>query len=153
MTLAKLVDNMAEFVVQSLSRVRLFATPWAAACQASLSFTVSWSLLKLMSRVGDAIRPSHPLLSPSPPAFNLSQHQGAFHWVVLLIRWPKYWSFSLTVSTSKEYSGLISFSIDWLDLLAGLRDSQESSPAPQFESINSSALSLLYGRILLPWTF
>ena len=124
---------MAEFVVQSLSRVRLFATPWAAACQASLSFTVSWSLLKLMSRVGDAIRPSHPLLSPSPPAFNLSKHQGAFQWVVLLIRWPKYWSFSLTVSTSKEYSGLISFSIDWLDLLAGLRDSQESSPAPQLK--------------------
>ena len=65
--------------VRSLSRVWLFATPWTAACQASLSITNSRSLLKLMS--SDAIQPSHPLLSPSPPAFNLSQHQGLFQWV------------------------------------------------------------------------
>ena len=64
--------------VQSLSPVQLFATPWTAACQASLSITNSWSMLKLMSRVSDAIQPSHPLLSSSPPAFNLSQHQGLF---------------------------------------------------------------------------
>ena len=65
--------------VQSLSRVRLFATPWTAAHRASVSITNSWSSLKLMSnRVGDAIQPSHPLSSPSPPAFNLSQHQGLF---------------------------------------------------------------------------
>ena len=64
--------------------------------------------------VGDAIQPSHPLSSPSPPAFNLSQHQGLFQWV----RWPKYWSFSFSISPFNKYSGLISFRMDWLDLLA-----------------------------------
>ena len=69
--------------------------------------------------VSDAIQPSHPLLSFSPPAFNLSQNQGLFKWEVLLrIRWPKYWSFSFSISPSSEYSGLIFFRIDWLDLLA-----------------------------------
>ena len=68
--------------------------------------------------VGDAIQPSHPLLSPSPPAFNLSQHQGLSHETILPIRWAKYWSFSFGISPSSEYSGLISFRIDWLDLLA-----------------------------------
>ena len=66
--------------------------------------------------VSDAIQPSHPLLSPSPPTFNLSQHQGLFKWV-LHIRWPKYCNFSFSISPSNEYSGLISFRIDWLDLL------------------------------------
>ena len=66
--------------------------------------------------LGDAIQPSHPLSSPSPPAFSLSQHQGLFYESVLCIRWPKYWSFS--ISPSNEYSGLISFRMDWLDLLA-----------------------------------
>ena len=66
--------------------------------------------------VSDAIQPSHPLSSPSPPAFNLSQHQGLCQ--VLNIRWPRYWSFSFSISPSKVYSGLISFRIDWLDLLA-----------------------------------
>ena len=66
--------------------------------------------------VGDAIQPPHPLLSPSPSAFNLSQHQGLSNELVLCIRWPKYWSFS--ISPSNEYSGLISFRIDWFDLLA-----------------------------------
>ena len=68
--------------------------------------------------VSDAIQPSHPLLTPSPPAFNLSQHQGLFQWVSSLHRWPKYWSFSFSISPSNEYSGLISFRIDWFDLLA-----------------------------------
>ena len=68
--------------------------------------------------VGDAIQPSHPLLSPSPPAFNLSQHQGLLHESVLRIRWPKYWSFSFNICPSNEHSGLISFRMDWLDLLA-----------------------------------
>jgi len=69
--------------------------------------------------VSDAIQPSHPLLSPSPPTFTLSQHQGLSKWVTLLsIRWPKYWSFSFNISPSKEHSGLISFRIDWLDHLA-----------------------------------
>ena len=68
--------------------------------------------------VGDAIQPSHPLSSPSPPALNLSQHQGLFKWISFHIRWPKYWSFSFNISPSNECSGLISFRIDWLDLLA-----------------------------------
>ena len=69
-------------------------------------------------RVGDAIQLSHPLSSPSSPAFNLSQHQGLFSKEsVLHIRWPKHWSFSFSLSPSNEYSGLISFRIDWLDLL------------------------------------
>ena len=65
--------------------------------------------------VGDAIQPSYPRSSPSPPAFNLSQHQGLFH---LRSRWPKYWSFSFSISPSNEYSGLIPFRMDWIDLLA-----------------------------------
>ena len=69
--------------------------------------------------VDDAIQPSHPLLYPSPPAFYLSQHQGIFQWVNSCIRWPKNWSFSFSISPSNEYPGLISFSIDWYDLLAG----------------------------------
>ena len=68
--------------------------------------------------VGDAIQPSHPLSSPSPPAFNHSQHQSLFNESVLRIRWPKYWSFSFSISASNEYSGLISFRMHWLDLLA-----------------------------------
>ena len=68
--------------------------------------------------VGDAIQPSHPLSSLSPPALNLSQHQGLFNESVLHIRWPNYWSFSFSISPSNEYLGLISFRRDWLDLLA-----------------------------------
>ena len=68
--------------------------------------------------VSDAIQPSHPLLSPSPPAFNLSQHQGFSNESALRIRWPKHWSFSFNISPSNEHSGLISFRMDWLDLLA-----------------------------------
>ena len=82
-----------------------------------LSITNSWSLPQThVHHVSDAIQPSHPLLSPSPPAFNLSQHQGLWQWSDLRIRWPKYWIFS--ISPSNEYSVLISFRIDWLDLLA-----------------------------------
>ena len=69
-------------------------------------------------QVTDAIQPSHPLSSPSPPAFNPSQHQGLFQGVSSPIRWPKYWSFSFNVSPSNEHSGLISFRMGWLDLLA-----------------------------------
>ena len=94
-------------------------------------------------RIGDATQPSHPPSSPSPPAFNLSQHQGLFQWNVLHIRWPKYWSFSFNISPSNEYLGLISFRIDRLDLLAVQGTLKESSPAPQFEGINS-ALSHFY---------
>ena len=92
--------------------------------------------------ISDAIQPSHPLSSPSPPTFSLSQHQD------LHIRWPKYWSFSFSISPSNEYSGLISFSIDWLDLLIVHGTLKESSPTPQFKSINSSVLSFLYSPTL-----
>ena len=69
-------------------------------------------------RVGDAIQPSHPLLSPSSPVPNPSQHQGLFHESALRMRWPKYWSFSFSISPSNEHPELISFRMDWLDLLA-----------------------------------
>ena len=69
-------------------------------------------------RVSAAIQPSHPLTSPSPPAFNLSQHQSLFQWVSSLPQLPKYWSFNFSISPSNEHSGLISFRMDWLDLLA-----------------------------------
>ena len=102
---------------QLLSHVLLFAAPWTAAHQASLFINNSQSLLKLMSiKSSDAIQPSHPLSSPSP-ALNLSQHQGLCE-SALCIRWPKYWSFSLSISPSNEHPGMISFRLDWLDLLA-----------------------------------
>ena len=93
--------------------------------------------------VSDAIQQSHPLSSLSPPAPNPSQHQSLFQWVSSRIRWPKHWSFSFSISPSNKYSGLISFGMDWCDLLQS-RDSQESSPTPEFKSINSLALSFLY---------
>ena len=100
--------------VQSLSRVRFFVTHGLHAAR-------HHQLLELaqthVHRVGDAIHPSHPLSSPSP-AFNLSQHQGLFNESVFCIRWPKYWGFSFSISPSNEYSGLISFRMNWLDLLA-----------------------------------
>ena len=68
--------------------------------------------------VSDAIQPSHPLSSPSPPAPNPFQHQSLFQWVSSRMRWPKYWSFSFSISDSNEHPGLISFRLDWLDLLA-----------------------------------
>ena len=102
-----------------LSRVQLFATPLTAACQASLSIANSWSLLKLMSI--ESVMPSnhlilcHPLLLPPSifPSIRVFSNES-----VLCIRWPKYWSFSSSISPSSEYSGLISFRIDWFDLLA-----------------------------------
>ena len=69
-------------------------------------------------RVSDAIQPSHPLLSPSPPTFNLSQHQGLLQWVSSHIRWPKYWSFNFSINPPNEDLGLISFRMDWFDFLA-----------------------------------
>ena len=106
-------------LVQSLSRVRLFVTPWTAACQASLSITNSRSLLKLMSI--KLVMPSNHhilccplLLLPSIfPSIRVFSNES-----VLRIKWPKYWSFSFNISPSNEYSGLISFRMEWLDLLA-----------------------------------
>ena len=105
--------------VLSLSCVRLFVTPWTAARQASLSITNSWSLLKLMSI--ESVMPSNHLilccllLPPSSifPRIRVFSNESVLH-----IRWPKYWSFSFSISPSNEYSGLISFRMDWSDLLA-----------------------------------
>ena len=106
--------------VQSLSHVWLFVTPWAAAHQASLSITNSQSLLKLISI--ELVMPSDHLILCYPlllPLILPSIWLGTlFHESVLLIRWPKYWSFSFSISPSNEFSGLISFRIDWFDLLA-----------------------------------
>ena len=106
-------------VAQSLSHVQLFITPWAAAHQGSLSFTISRSLLKLMYI--ESVMPSnhlilcHPLLLlPSVfPSIRVFSSES-----IVCIRWPKYWSFNFSISLSNEYSGLISFGIDWFDLFA-----------------------------------
>ena len=107
-------------VVQSLSCVQLFATSWTVACQASLSFTISWSLLKLMS-IELVMLSNHLILrrpfSFHPPAFYLFQHKVFSNELALRIRWPMYWSFSFSISPSNEDSGLISFRIDWFDVL------------------------------------
>ena len=105
--------------VQSLSHVRLFATPWTAACQAFLSITNSWSLLKLMPI--ESVMPSNHLLLCHPllllpsifTSIRVFSDESTLH-----IRWPKYWSFSSNISLSNECSGLMSFRMDWLDLLA-----------------------------------
>ena len=124
------------------------ATPWTVACQASLSFTISQSLLKFMFIV--LMMPSNHLIFFCPLLFLLSIFPSIRVFSTesaLCIRQPKYWSFSFSVSPSNEYLGLISFRIDWLDLLA-VQGTQESSLAPQFESINSLVFSLLYGPTL-----
>ena len=100
-------------------------------------------------QVSSAIQPSHPLMAPFPPAFNLFQHQVFSNESVLHIRWPKYWSFSFSISPSNEYLGLISFRIDWLDLLA-VQGTLKSLLQHQFKSINSSALSFLHSPTLTP---
>ena len=105
---------------QSLSRVRLFKTPWIAARQASLSITNSRSSLRLTSI--ESVMPSSHLilcrplllLAPIPPSIRVSSNESTLH-----MKWPKYWSFSFSIIPSKEQPGLISFRMDWLDLLAG----------------------------------
>ena len=97
--------------------------------------------------VGDAIQPSHPLSSPSPSSFNLSHHHGLFK-SVLCIRWPKYWSFSFSISPSNEYSGLIPFRMDWLDLLAVQGTHKSLLQHHSSKSINYLALSFLYSPTL-----
>ena len=128
-----------------LSCVLLFVTPWTAACQASLSITNSRSLLKLMS-IESVMPSSHlilcrPLLLPPSifPSIRVFSSESVLH-----IRWTKNWTLSFSISPFSEYSGRISFSIDWLDLLAVEGTLQESSPTPQFKSINCSALSFFY---------
>ena len=133
--------------VQSLSCVRLFVTAWPTARQASLSITNSQSLLKLMSI--KSVMPSNhlilccPLLLPSIfPSIRVFANES-----VLPIRWPKYQSFIFSISPSSEYSGLISFRIDWLDLLAVQR-TLKSPPTPQFKSTSSSVFSFIYSPTL-----
>ena len=138
--------------VQFLSQAQLFVTPWTVARQASLSFTISQSLLKLMFT--ESVVPSNHLFLCCPlllllsifPSIRVFSCESALH-----IRWPKYWSFSISPST--EYSRLITFRIDCSQLInwsiwspCSPKDSQESFLAPQFKNINSSVLSLLYGH-------
>ena len=126
----------------SCSRVELFKTPWTAARQASLSFAVSRSLPEFVAI--ELMMPSNhlilcrPLLLPSLfPSIRVFSNE-----------WPKYWIFSFNISPSNEYSGLISFRINWFYLLVVQGTLQVSSPEPQFESISSSVLSVLYGPAL-----
>ena len=140
--------------VQSLSRVRFFETPWTAARQSFLSITNSWNLLNFTSM--ESVMPSnhlilcHRLILPPSifPSIRVFSNES-----VLRIKWPKDLNFSFSISPSNEYSGLISFRIDWFNSLAVQypcisRGSQESSTIPQLKSINSSALSFLYSPTL-----
>ena len=134
--------------VQLLSHVWLFATPWTVACQVSLLIANSRSSLKLMFI--ELVIPSKHLILCCPlfllpsifPSIRVFSSES-----VLPIRWPKYWRFNFSISLSNEFSGLISFRVDWLDLLA-VQGTLKSLPTPQFRSINSLALSFLYGPTL-----
>ena len=125
------------------------ATPWTAACQASLSITSSQSLPKLMSI--ESVMPSSHLilcrplilLPPIPPNIRVFSNEST-----LRMRWPKYWSFSFNISPFNEHPGLISFRMGLVGSPCSPRDSQESSPTPQFKSINSSELSFLHSPTL-----
>ena len=134
--------------VQPLSCVQLFASPWTAAYQASLSIINSQSLLKLTSI--ESVMPSNhlifcrPLFLPPSIFPNIRDFSSES---VLRIRWPKYWSFSFNISPSNEYSGLISLWMDWLDLLA-VQGTLKSLLQHQVKSINSLALSFLYSPTL-----
>ena len=130
--------------VQSLSHVWFFATPWTAARQTSLSITNSRNLFKLIST--ESVMPSNHLILCRPlllPPSIFSSIRVFFNESVLRNRWPKYYSFSFN-----EYSGLISFRMDWLDLLAVQGILKSLLPTPQFKSINSLALSFLYSATL-----
>ena len=134
--------------VQSLSHVRLFATPWIAARQASLFITISRSSLRLTS-IESVMLSSHLflccplfLLPPIPSSIRVFSNGST-----LRMKWPKYWSFSFSIIPFKEIPRLISFRMDWLDLLA-VQGTQESCSTLQFKSINSSVLSLLHSPTL-----
>ena len=136
------------FVVQSLGRVRLSATPWTAACQASLSFTISQSLFKLRSivlvMVSNYLIICHPILLSSVfPSTSIFSNEST-----LCIRWPKYWSFSFSTSPSNEYSGLISFKIDWFDFFA-VQGTLKS--LLQYHSSNNSLVLSFIVHLSHPW--
>ena len=136
-------------MISSVAQSCLFATPWTMARQASLSITNSWSLLQLMSI--ESVMPSNHLILCRPrlllastfPSIRIFSNDSD-----LRIRCPKYWSFSFSISPSNKYSGLISFSDGLIGSPCSPRDSQESSPAPQFKIISSLALSFLYSPTL-----
>ena len=106
--------------VQSISHVWLYdpSTPGLQHIRSPCPSPTLGACSNSCPKASDAIQPSHPLLSPPHPAFNLSQHHGLNKWVSSLHQWPKYWTFSFSISPSNEYSGLLSFRMDWLDLLA-----------------------------------
>ena len=139
-----LLQSLGHFSSVQLSHVQLFATPWTAARQASLSITNSQSLPRFMPI--ESVMPSNHLILCHPllllhsifPSIWVFSNESTLH-----IRWPKYWSFSFSISPSSEHPGLISFKMDWLDLLA-VQGTLESYPTPQFRSMNSSVLSFLY---------
>ena len=134
---------------QSLSRIRLFVTPWIAAGQASLSLTNSRSSLRLTS--SESVMPSSHLilcrplllLAPIPPSIRVFSNEST-----LCVRWPKYCSFSFSIIPSKKNTRADLLQNGLVGSLCSRRDSQESSPTPQFKSINSSALSLLHSPTL-----
>ena len=140
--------NVTLSSVQPLSHARLFPTPRTAARQASLSITNSWSPPKHMCI--ESVMPSNHLifcrpLLPLPsifPNIRVFSNKSVLH-----IRWPKYWNFCFSISSSNEYSGLISFRIGWLDLLA-VQGTLKNTLVPQFKIIYSSALSFLYSPTL-----
>ena len=136
--------------VQSLSHVRLFATPWIAAHQASI---INSQISLRLASIESVMPFSHLilcspllLLPPIPPSIRVFSNEST-----LPMRWPKYWSFSFNISPSNEHPRLISFRMDWLDLIAVHGTSQESSPTPQSKSINSSALRFLYRTLSHPF--
>ena len=135
--------------VQSLNHVWLFITPWTIACQASLPVINSQSLLKFMSI--ESVMPSNYLILsfPSPSAFNLSQHQGPLQWVSSH-QVAKALEFSFSINPSDEYSGLISFRIDWLALLA-VQGTLKS--LIQHHNLKASILRCSYAHILLGYTY
>ena len=133
--------------VKSFSHVWHFVTPWPVARQASLSITSTLNLLKLMSI--ESVMPSNYLRFCHPFSSGLQSFpaSGSFPMSVLHISWPKYWSFSFSISSSKEYLGLISFWIDWFDLIA-TQGTVKSILQHHFKSINSLVLSFLYSPTL-----
>ena len=141
-------SNFLHSVQFSHSVMSCSLTPRTAACQASLSITNSWSLPKLMSI--ELVMPSNHLILCRPllllpsvfPSIKVFSNESAPH-----IRWPTFWSFSFSISPSNEHPGLISFSMDWLDLLA-IQGSLKSLQQPQFKIISSSVLNFLYGPTL-----
>ena len=141
-------ENKQLFAVQLFSHVWLFVTLCTAAHQVSLSFTISWSFLKFICWISDASQPSHPLSSPSPPAFSLCQHQSLFQWVNSSHEVAKVLEFQLQHHSFQRNPRADLLQNGLVGSPCNPRDSQEFSPTPQFKSINSSALRFLHSPTL-----